>query len=654
MNRSITFIIMLFITTMAATAQEKSDVLLTLDGNPVYASEFKRVYQKNLELVQDERQKTVEGYLDLFIDYKLKVQEAYAQELDKKPGYIKEFEKYQEQLSRYYIYEDNATTDLAKEAYERGKEEIKASHILIKSSYADSPADTLKAYQKASKIRDRALNGENFEALAKETSEEPNADKTGGNLNYFSVFSLVYPFETVAYNTPVGSVSEIVRTRFGYHIIKVHDRRERAPQRTISHIMISDRADDARTFDPEERINNIYQLLQQGQTFEDLAKQYSEDTGSSTNGGMLRPFGKGEIKAKKFDSIAFGIEKVGEVTKPFKSMVGWHIVRLDKIHTISSFEEEKETMEKRVQNGARAKIVTAEVTNDIMKKYGFERGAPFLEYFKTYLNDDVLKRRWKYVPIPETDNTLLFTIGDRQVYRAQFAKYIGNMQRKTKRNFGSLGDAIVYWYNQFETETIKQYYKDRLEDEDPEYAGVITEYRDGLLIFDLMQTNVWNKAKKDTIGAQQFYEANKDQYKWGKRVDAVIVNTNEKSYAKKAKQLLGKGKSGDAIKSALNTDEAINVIISEGKFEEGAKELPKNFKMKMGVSETFQEESRYTIVKVLEVIPETTKEFDDVRGRVMTQYQQKLEEELMTELRSKYKIDVNKEILNKLKKELNN
>ncbi|MAK35446.1 MAG: peptidylprolyl isomerase, partial [Flavobacteriaceae bacterium] len=191
MNKTILYLLAFMAVSFSAIAQNsKKEVLLTIDDDPIYASEFKRVYKKNLELVQDERQKTVEGYLDLFIDYKLKVKEAYSQGLHKKQGYLKEFEKYQEQLSRYYIYEDNVTSDLALEAYERGKEEIKASHLLIMTSFSDSPADTLKAYKKIDQLRARALAGEDFTTLVKENSEEPNADKSEGNLGYFSVFSL--------------------------------------------------------------------------------------------------------------------------------------------------------------------------------------------------------------------------------------------------------------------------------------------------------------------------------------------------------------------------------------------------------------------------------------------------------------------------------
>src|SRR5690554_1017528 len=259
-------VLFLCIGTLTVSSQNKKDVLLSVNGNPVYANEFERVYKKNLDLVQDESQKDLDSYLQLFIDYKLKIFEAKAQGLENDEVYQREFNKYRDQLSRNYLFEDKLTEDLAKEAYERSKEDINASHILIMVSYEATPQDTLAAYNKIKSVHEKALKGADFESLAKEYSEEPNAKESGGNLGYFTIFNMVYPFETAAYNTNTGEISDIVRTSFGYHIIKVNDRRVRLPKIEVSHIMVSDKK-GARTFDPHERIKEIATLLKQGQTF---------------------------------------------------------------------------------------------------------------------------------------------------------------------------------------------------------------------------------------------------------------------------------------------------------------------------------------------------------------------------------------------------
>ena len=303
MRKFLTVCLLAFLGATTVFAQSKKDELLTIDGSPVYVKEFNRVYKKNLDLVQDESQKDVDGYLELFIDYKLKVAEARAQGLDQDQSYVRELSQYRDQLSRQYLAKDQITDELSKEAYERGKEEINASHILILVDFDAMPQDTLAAYNKLKKIRERALKGEDFTELAKKHSEEPNASVSGGDLGYFSVFQMVYPFETEAYNTKTGEISNIVRTQFGYHLIKVNDRRERAPKIEVSHIMISDKRKE-RNFDPQERIQEIYKLLEQGESFESLAKQYSDDRGSGNKGGELKPFTRGDLKAPEFEAAA--------------------------------------------------------------------------------------------------------------------------------------------------------------------------------------------------------------------------------------------------------------------------------------------------------------------------------------------------------------
>lgn len=654
MKKFFILVVTFFLASSVLFGQKKKDVLLTIDGTPVYAKEFKRVYNKNLDLVQDKNQKTVDGYLDLFIDYKLKVTEAYAQKLNEKAAYKKELGDYQEQLSRYYIYEDNVTSDLAKEAYDRSLEEINASHILIFSKYADSPADTLKAYQKIEKLRQRAVNGEDFDTLAKENSEEPNANETAGNLGYFTVFSMVYPFETAAYNTKKGTISEIIRTQYGYHILKINDRRKRDPKRTVSHIMVFDKEDDTRTFDPKERIEEIYQLLQQGEKFEDLAKQYSDDKGSATSGGTLRPFGKGELRSKLFEEKIFEIKKEGQVTKPFKSEVGWHIARLDKINDETSFEEEKEQLEKRVKDGSRSKIVTAAVTHNIKEKYGFKMGDPYLDFFRNYVNDSLLKGNWTIKPINEQQNKIIFTIGGNasKTY-LDFAEYIIATQNR-RMKFNTIDEALLSYYDTFEREALKEHYRDTLEKEDEDYAAIINEYRDGLLIFELMRLNIWNKAKKDSIGLQQYFDANRNDYSWEERVDAIIVNATSQEYADQAREMLQQGKDSQEIKDALNKGMDVKAIVTHGKFELSNKTLPSGFVKKEGVSQTYVNGTTYTVVNVLEVLPPTQKSLEDVRGRVLSDYQIKVEEDWIKSVRAKYDVTLNKKTLKRLKKELDN
>ena len=631
-------------------SQNKKDVLLTVDGKPVYTSEFKRVYNKNLDLVKDESQKSVESYLDLFIDYKIKVAEAYAQNLDKDETYISEFNQYRDQLSRNYILENKVTSELSLEAYERSLEEINANHILVLSKYEDIPQDTLKAYNKIKAIYDRAKAGEDFVALAKENSEEPNADNGGGQLGYFTSFAMLYPFETAAYNTQVGGVSEIVRTQYGYHIIKVNDRRKRGSQITTSHIMLSDKGSN-RTFVPADRIIELYALLQQGEDFAKLAEQYSDDKNSAKNGGQLQKFRKGELRAPKFEEAAFSLENAGDYSKPVKSQFGWHIVQLNEKHSIPTYEEERESLEKKVKNGVRSKIVTSALNDQIKDKYGYVEVTNYVPFFNIYVSDDILKKKWEYDTIGNAQDRVIFTIGKKEIRFSDFAKFIVSRQ---KQQFTATEKSYVLadFYYEFESLELKNYFRDNLEFENVQYASTIREYRNGLLIFDLMNKNIWMKAKNDTLGLQNFYETVKENYTWNDRVDAVIVTSTTEDAALVARNLMLNDKTSEEIKGVLNVDDQINVIISEGVFEKGQRELPGNFEVKVGVSETYSNKDGFTIVRVNKVIPTDIKPLGTVKGKVMSDYQNDLESKWMMRLRDMYKVKIHKKALKRVKKEL--
>lgn len=650
MKKNLSVIIVALLTVATAFSQKKKDILLTIDGDPVYAKEFKRVYKKNLDLVQNESQKDIDGYLDLFIDYKLKIAEARAQHLNEKENYKKELNQYRDQLSRNYLYEDQITEELAREAYERGKEEIHASHILIPVGSDAMPQDTLAAYKKIKAIRDKAIKGADFDQLARDNSEEPNAKKTAGDLGYFSVFGMVYPFETAAYNTKKGEVSDIIRSQFGYHILKVKDKRERLPKIIVSHIMISDKK-GARTFDPEERINEIATMLKQGQSFESLAKEYSDDKSSAVKGGKLIPFTKGQLRSPEFEKVAYSLKKSGDISEPVRSDFGWHIIRFEEALAPESFEEQRQELEKKVSQGDRAKLVTYAVNKRIKDKYGFKKGVDYLPYFDTYVTDSVLARKWKREAIPGAEDKTLFTIGDKKVVFSDFAKYIEERQKNT-RTYPKKDALLAGLYDEFETKELKDYFKTKLEIENEDYAAVLNEYRDGLLIFDAMEKNIWEKAKNDSIGIKDFYEKNKQNYQWKQRVDADVFSATSNSNAQRVQKLLEEGKSAEEIKAELNPQGTVNVILSQGTFEVGDSELPNDFDMKKGISQIYPSNGSFTVVNVKDVHAPGIKSLDDVKGRVISSYQNDLENKWMESLHSKYKVEVNKKTLKRVKKQL--
>src|SRR5690554_3881628 len=331
---------------LSATAQKKQ-VLFTIDDKRYYTDDFVRVYNKNLDFVKDDSQKDIDNYLDLYLAYKMKVNKAYDLGLDKNPKSIKELESYRSQLSKNYLTDTNVSEQLIREAYDRSLKEIKAAHILVLVDENATPQDTLKAYQKIKSIRERILKGEDFGKLAQELSEDPSAKENKGDLGYFSVFRMVYSFENAAYNTPKGKISPPIRTRFGYHLIKVNDVRDNRGEISVAHIMIAKPNDVAKKTETQEKNNMIHQKLRQGENFEGLAKQFSDDNSTAPNGGKLARIASGQLNSAAFEDAAFSINSIGEYTEPIETAFGWHIIKLLEKHPIQTLEEIRSDLEKR-------------------------------------------------------------------------------------------------------------------------------------------------------------------------------------------------------------------------------------------------------------------------------------------------------------------
>lgn len=648
MKKTTLLSLVLLFTTCLAQAQEKKEVLLTLGDQPVYASEFRHVYTKNLDLVQEESQKSVDGYLDLFVDYKLKVREAYAQNMDQRPGYVVDFKKYEDQLSRSYLYQEKITEELIEEAYARGTEEVNASHMLFSCPHDAVPQDTIVAYKKAVAARERALAGENFDSLIRELSEEPGLERGYGKLGYFSVFTMVYPFETMAYNTPVGEISDVVRTQYGYHVIKVNDRRDKEGQIEVSHIMVATQNDS--TGAGKKRINEIYQLIQQGEDFEELAKQYSDDKRTGKQGGKMRPFTKGELRAAPFENRAYELNEPGEISEPIQTRFGWHIIRLEKKNPLPTMEENRYFLERKVKDGERAKLVTKAVNEQIKERIGFEAGPDYMPYFDQLVGEEVLNRKWSYDTLATGLDEVLFVAGGKTSYYGDLAQFLQERQAKL-RPHQQKKSFIRYAYESYLGETLRASFKEHLEATEPQYAAVVQEYRDGLLIFEVMGDNVWNKAKADTLGQEAFYKAHLDQYQHPRQAVADVYTSYDKKTIKKVQKMLKEGKGADAIQAELNVDSKVKVVVTSKTFEEGARELPESYDFTTGNSGILKHGNSFVVVETSESIPAGPKEFESVKGRVLSDYQKEIETNWLQELREKYPVQIDQEVLTEIKKE---
>lgn len=625
---------------------KNDDVLFTVNKEPVLAAEFIRVYYKNLDLVQDESQKNIDEYLKLFVNYKLKLAEAKALDFDKKPSYIRELDGYKKQLSKNYLSDSKVTEELVQEAYERISHDVNARHVLVR---IDAQAvDTIEAYTKILGLRDRLL---------KEGFDKVKASTHNGNtifvedLGYFSGFKMVYEFENAAYNTPVGEVSQPFRTQFGFHVVEVLDKRKSRGEVTVGHIMVLNQQKDS-TVIPETRINEIYKLIQQGQGFEDLAKQFSEDQSSAKNGGKLSAFKSGQLASVKFENKAFSMKNVGDISEPFESDYGWHIIKLYEKKPLEPFEDVKRELEQRVKRDSRSKLINSSMSKQLKEKYNLSNENKALSYFEGLINDSYFNKSWS---VPETlqKEKAFVTIGNKTYTYLDFAKYLKAAQKGINGKL-SPKDLINKQYQAFLDKEVLVYHEENLEFENDEFANILNEYREGLLLFDLMDTKIWNTVKNDTVALKKYYEANKGKYTWPERVDAIVITSANKEYVQSAKKAFENNNTIDEIKANINTNSQQNIIVTSGLMTKEDQSLPENFIFKKGISEIYESNKSFHVVKVNNLLPEATKSFEEAQGPVISDYQTIFEENWMKELTNKYKVNINQDVLEKVKAQIQN
>ncbi|OEI81847.1 peptidylprolyl isomerase [Formosa algae] len=647
--RSVLLLLLLAVSTLSMAQINSEDILFTVDETPVYASEFVRVYNKNLDLVKDESQKDVDAYLQLFINYKLKLAEAKSLKLDEKGSYKRELKSYRNQLAQNYLTDNTVTDELIEEAYARTKTEVKARHILVRIDETASASDTLAAYMKIVKLRNRLID-EGFDTVKKEVHD----GKTifAEDLGYFSAFKMVYSFENAAYKTQVGDVSQPFRTRFGYHVVQVLDKRPARGTVTVSHIMVEKNKEGDTISDPEARINDIYKKLNQGESFESLAKQFSDDKSSADRGGELSPFSMGQLSSPEFETAAFNLVIVGQVSEPFKTNFGWHIVKLLDKKPVPPLEEIKAELEEKVKQDSRSKIIDETRIQNLMTRYKVPEDQPALSYFVKILNTNYYKQTWE-LPKKFTGDKLFLTIDTKTYSYQDFGDYILKRQPLFSEKV-SFSDIIDISYKTFLEDALKTYQDANLENENQEFADIVGEYRDGLLLFDLMETEIWNAGSRDTVALQAFYDANKDNYYWNKRIDAVIASSVSRKDIKKAAKLLKKDVSIDNIKAKLNVNDEIHVIFTTGILEENHQSLPEDFEFETGMSDIYEFNDGYIVAKVKEVLPKTLKSYDEAKGNVISDFQTDKEDRWMQDLHAKYTVSVNESVLTKVRNLINN
>ncbi|AGC77502.1 PpiC-type peptidyl-prolyl cis-trans isomerase [Nonlabens dokdonensis DSW-6] len=634
-------------------AQDLNDqTILSIDGKDYDAGTFMKFYFKNIDIVQDEDQKDVDNYLQLYIDYRLKLQQAYDLGLDQKENHLKDIKNTRASLAQPYLTDNKVTESLIREGYERGREEVNASHILIKLNRGAAPADTLKAWNRIQEIYKELENGADFGELARKKSEGPSAGNEG-NLGWFGSFRMAYEFETAAYETPVKTYSKPTRTDFGYHIVYVNDRRPNPGEVTVAHIMTFDKKDaDEKT--AKSRIDEIYKQLEEGKRFEELAREFSDDANTAPRGGKLNKFGTGGID-QTFAEAAFKLNELNEYSKPIETQYGWHIIKLLEKHPLKEFDEVKKELESKIQKSPRSRIITQAFTDKLKTQYNISKKLRLPQEVYQMVNDSlIMTSSYVFDKNGAANETKLFSIQEVNFKIKDFLSYLELKQTKDYTSYSSKNEKLDAFYQSFITDKIIEYYDENLERDNEDFRFLYNEFKEGFLVFDLIETQIWNKADNDSIGQQRYYDAHKEDYVWKRRIDIVLTQSTSDDVAQEVQKMLRQGVATDTIKARINIDNKTRVIISSGTVEDDYNRLPDDFEVEVGVSEVYhdQGDSFHKVIEVKEIIEPSLKTLEEARGRVINDYKQELEKQWIDGLRDGHKIKIHKKILKKVKSQI--
>jgi len=614
--------------------------VLTIENEKISLEEFKAVFYKNnnnTELTKE----YLDEYMQLFVNFKLKVRNADELGLDTVSAFITELSGYQKQLAKPYLKNKEFDESMLIEAYNRMKQDVKASHILIQVDEKASVKEEKMAYDKILAIRSDIIADKiSFSDAAKKNSDDKSAINNGGNLSYFTAFMMVYDFESAAYSTEIGEISMPIKTKYGYHIIKVTDKREAVGGVKVAHIMFKSGqgADEKRLNEAKDNINKVAELLNNGEEFSDVAERFSEDRSTAVKGGGLPAFGVGKM-VPEFETTAFSLKEIGAVSAPFRTEYGWHIITLLERNGISSFDEVKSDLKRKIERDSRGELSKQALFTKLHKDYKVVNNPNTYTAFRKGTANSVTLGN--FTTLKENKSTLL-TIDSQAISVNQFAEYILLNQ--------AAGSDIDAMYISFVNEQLLAYEESQLEIKYPEYKALLKEYREGILLFDLTNSKVWTKAVEDTVGLQNYYNENRSNYMWEDRTNATIYSCIDLATAKYVKRAIYKKHRGsitDAeILTAANADAPLSLQINTKKFVKGENVYIDAVDWKIGIAGDIKtNDGSFIIIDINEVLSSGVKKLNETRGKVISDYQNTLEKEWLAVLYQTYSVSIDKKVL---------
>ena len=617
-----------------------SQALFTYGTEKVSGAEFLRAYNKN-KTPTPNREQALRDYLDLYINFKLKVKAARDMKLDTLPQLEYDLNNFRQQIMENYVLDESITNRLMDEAFVRSHKDLRVSYFSI----ADGD-DSVKAGKAAELMAERVRSGkESYGAIADNMNQSGSVAKYR-DLGFITVFSVAYPFENIIYSLKPGETGKPFHYRKAWHVFKVEEERVAAGKWKVAQIMLNlpPGNDPAVAKALEKKADSLYDLLQKGTEFAALARENSEDKMSFNMGGEISEFGTGRFDPS-FENQVFSLQHDGDFTRPFRTAFGFHIVKRisrraipdDKTDPMISYEMKQQLMEDARMNASREKTA-----QDVMNKLAVKRApgitdAELRQYLDSMLAD------------PANDDDSRFAFSKKAVLQFKGGSRKGSDWLNYCRSLGlSQAPAISDLWKRFASWAAMDYYRGHLEDFNEEFRFQIQEFREGNMLFEAMERNVWGKASEDSAGLVAYYKENKDKFKWAESADMLIVNTQNKESADFVLDLLKKGRDWHDI---LETYQEIQ--LDSGRYElSQISALSTRMPEEGGFSEYFENsEGTGTLVKIIKKYPaDQQRNLEDARGLIINEYQTVLEKKWIESLRKKYPVKVNEAVFAQLVK----
>src|SRR5690554_2428285 len=622
--------------------QQPQEVLVTINDSIYNVADFERLYTKNINIIADDSQKDIDTYFELYKTYKLKLQDAYQMELDQTDAFKHEFQTHRKDLAEKYFIDEEKLDSLLEEALERSDYEIKASHILFAVNEFASPADSLKAFNKAMEVRRELENGLAFEKAALEYSDDLSVKNNKGNLGYFGVFRMVYPFESAAYQTDKGEVSLPVRSSFGYHLIKVQDKRPTQNLKTIAHILVETK--DENDDQAKKRIDNVYARIKLGERFSDAVLHFSDDESTRDKNGVIGIYREGTIAIDGISDAVYALNEKGTFSRPFFSQHGWHIVTVTDIQEKPSKDDLRAEFLRRIKSDSRSKILENDLIIHLKEQYHFQQNNQNIKEAATLILREELINQPE-VERNEQTGIVLATFENQEITAKEVLEHIYAFPKKYAF-IKTEEEVFANAFNGYALNKLKQQYDNDLEKNFPDFAQTMQEYKEGMLLFEWLEQKIWQPAANDTIARKEYYEQHKANYSQPAFFIGEVYVFKKRYDAKLYQKLL-------SSKYQLNEDDFSIVYKYQGRFYLDDKRLPENIDLDKIGDKVLKHNKNYYTFLVRDKRQKEVATYDEVQNNVLSDYQKHLEEAYTARLMENAQISVDEVVLEQLKTKYN-